>query len=578
MNLWHYPFTVPFNYSGDAKTCLMYVKTMIDHGWYTHNSHIGTPSEWCLYDFPALHTLDFLIMKVIAFFSNNYAIVANAYYLLTFPLIAVCSIYALRQMKFSYPSAIVASLIFSIVPFHFRRGMGHLFLSSYYVVPLAVMLAYRVSHAGSRNPDPDVMFEFSTKRREITITNVLSCVLIALSHIYFIFFSLYLIIVSGFSFALSRKSRAPILAALLLVTIIGLVTAANHGPVYLYRLNHGVNQEVAARNPVQSLRHGLSFSSLIIPRSGYVGWILPNLWKVHVKAFARIGLKANSGNYIGVVGICGIIVLLGSLSRVPAKDQKDDRLHRLSIFFIWVLLLGGVAGIGYLFSLMVSPLIRAYDRVSIFLSFFAISAIILTLETRIDKIRGIRFRSLLRIVVFTGCLLIAIADQTVPNYLTGVKSTLSPIYFAREVREDREFVERIENTLPEGSRVLQLPHIPWPEGGKIKKMESYDHFAGYLNSNTLRWSFGAVKGRETDTLLKDIIRKHPLDLLESIYRMGFRGIYIDRYGFTDSGAKFEEYLTRILNQEPLVSNDGRRSFFHLLDFGKGSARTREDPS
>jgi hypothetical protein len=43
----------------------------------------------------------------------------------------------------------------------------------------------------------------------------------------------------------------------------------------------------------------------------------------------------------------------------------------------------------------------------------------------------------------------------------------------------------------------------------------------------------------------------------------FSGIYIDRYGYADRGANIEAQLAQLLGEEPLVSGDGRHSFFLL---------------
>jgi hypothetical protein len=44
---------------------------------------------------------------------------------------------------------------------------------------------------------------------------------------------------------------------------------------------------------------------------------------------------------------------------------------------------------------------------------------------------------------------------------------------------------------------------------------------------------------------------------------GFDGIYIDRLGYPDRAAKLESELGEVLKTEPLVSPDGRKSFFNL---------------
>src|SRR5207244_1350618 len=67
---------------------------------------------------------------------------------------------------------------------------------------------------------------------------------------------------------------------------------------------------------------------------------------------------------------------------------------------------------------------------------------------------------------------------------------------------DAAFVRSVEDSLPSGAMVFQLPYVPYPEPSReaLPRYQpilrhSYDHFRGYLHSQTLRWSYGGMKGR-----------------------------------------------------------------------------------
>ena len=66
-----------------------------------------------LLDFPFYDNLDLALIKLLAMFTSNYAIVLNLFFLFTFPLTVVCSILALRDFNVSYLSAIVVSLLYA---------------------------------------------------------------------------------------------------------------------------------------------------------------------------------------------------------------------------------------------------------------------------------------------------------------------------------------------------------------------------------------------------------------------------------------------------------------------------------
>ena len=142
LNLWSANLEIPFSYDGDGLFEGMLVKSVIENGWYTTNDFLGMPGTFVLYDFPVYVNLDFVIIKMIAFFIPNWAYDLNLFYLLTFPLTTVTSLILLRKLGISPFPSIVGSLLFTFIPFHFLRGVAHLTLSAYYMIPLVVLLLF----------------------------------------------------------------------------------------------------------------------------------------------------------------------------------------------------------------------------------------------------------------------------------------------------------------------------------------------------------------------------------------------------------------------------------------------------
>ena len=128
MKLWQADLTVPFNYVGDGIQHAVFIKGMIEHGWYWQNSFVGMPTGLELYDFPAVDNLQFLIIKGLSFLRPEHAWVLNVFYLLTFPLTTLTSLYVLRRFDLSYAVSLFASLLYTFIPYHFLRNEGHLFL------------------------------------------------------------------------------------------------------------------------------------------------------------------------------------------------------------------------------------------------------------------------------------------------------------------------------------------------------------------------------------------------------------------------------------------------------------------
>ena len=95
----------------------------------------------------------------------------------------------------------------------------------------------------------------------------------------------------------------------------------------------------------------------------------------------------------------------------------------------------------------------------------------------------------------------------------------------------------------------------------MNRMVDYDELRGYLHSDDLRWSYGAVKGRSDPSAA---LAAEPVPaLVRDVAAAGFAGIYVDRFGYADQAAKLESELAAATGATPIISENGRLSFFEL---------------
>jgi phosphoglycerol transferase len=123
-------------------------------------------------------------------------------------------------------------------------------------------------------------------------------------------------------------------------------------------------------------------------------------------------------------------------------------------------------------------------------------------------------------------------------------------------------MRRIERELGAGSAVFQFPYVFFPEAGVIVGTGPHDQVRGWLHADSLRWSWGSVRGREghwQDALS----RLEPTEALDALTAVGFSGLMIDRAGYEDQGALMGYGYTTTLGQAPQVSPDGRLLFYDL---------------
>lgn len=538
--IWRADLRIPFYYSGDSLFYAMFVRGTIDNGSYWQNPSIGAPGGLQLYDFPGLDNAVAILILLLSIFSRDPMVILNVFYLLTFPLVALASLYVLRQFNLSFVPALFCSLLYAFLPYHFMRNQTHLLLSAYYVVPLAVMVLLWISNE-----------ELLPRSKKFLISLVI-CVLLGSSGVYFPFFFCYLALVAGAVGSLKLQRLRPVTTALALIVITCVTIAINLSPSIIYRYKHGV-AEVVRRSPGEAERYGLKISQLLLPITNHRINRLDQIKKLHN---SNTVVTENDRVSLGLIGSIGFLGLLAQLlHRKEIVPGTNDLLRDLSTLNVFALLLGLVGGFGFLIAVLVSDGIRSYNRISTFIAFFSLMAVGLALESLYRRIHRSIFYVLIAVALIAGFL-----DQTTPAYVPNYAATKT------EFLSDAEFVNRIETSVPSGAMIFQLPYVPFPEPPVLHNLLEYDHFRGYLHSKNLRWSYGTIRSREGDRVQQHVAELPSEQFVQSLVFAGFSGIYLDRFGYEDGGAAKVSELSNIVQAEPLISSNGRLVFFNLTDY------------
>ena len=566
MQLWSADLAIPFAYGGDAIFEGGLIKGIIDNGWVFQNSYIGMPTGFFSYDFSTNSFLDPFIMKLISFVFPNWAMTMNIFFLLTFPLTTITALYVFRQLKVSPIPAIAGSLLFTFVPFHFLRGESHLVLSSYFLIPLIVLVIFWIFD------DDFLLSQFQKGSQTLisslldakTIISILICIGIALEFIYYPFFSCFFLLIAGFCAAISRKTWSPLLNAGLLIGIIVLCIFITNIPTFLFQHDNGKNMEVAIRGPAESEIYGLKIIQLLLPIPGHRIPILTNITNMYLSTTPLPSEGANP--VLGIIGSIGFIILiLWIFHKIFTKKSTNDneslkKINQLSVLNLSALLLATVGGFGTIFAYFIFPQIRCYNRISIFIAFFCITTIVLLLDLLLQK----NSQTKLKKGAIVGCivfiLLFGIYDQTTEHMFSDYKNTKNMFL------NDAQNINNIETTFPNDTMIFQLPYVPFPENPPVNNMVDYDHLRAYLHSKNIHWSYGAMKGREGDLWQRDIIGKPVKEMIDELSFTGFNGIYVDSYGYTDKGSEMISSLSSILQTTPIVSNGERYYFFDMTKY------------
>jgi len=545
---------IPFQYSGDYLFTSSAVKGIIENGWYFNNPFLGTPTGQIMFDYPNSDVLNIILIKIITLFTHNWVLVINIYFLLTFFFTAFTSLYVFKKLGITTPVSIAGSLLYAFIPYHVMRGVGQLFLSAYFMIPLAVLvllwLFEDIPPFYKKNKKGKIAFSLFEKRGLIS---TVTCLFISCSGVYYSFFVIFLMFIVSMILLVRKKKLKNIAVTICLIALIGLGVIANLSPSIYYQKNKGPNP-ITVRNAISSEIYGLKIIQMLLPIDTHRISKLNKFKEVYSESGFIINENrcASLGLYSSLGFIVLIFALLGGFGGLLLQN-----LSRLNASCLVLALVGGFSSIiAFIF-----PQIRAYNRISIIIAFFSLLAFLMFIDKafvflREKSLNKLAYSALLLILIF------GIYDQTsrefIPNYEFNQK----------EYESDRSFVFNIEKSVPTGSKIFQLPYMYFPEHPGIVKLCDYQLFRGYLHSKNLFWSYGAIKGREGDLLLKRM-SSLPVDvLLKEIAKKGFNGVYINRLGYEDSGAGLEKEIINVLGAQPLVSLNKNMVFFNMLDYNK----------
>lgn len=553
LQLWQADFKIPFANSGDALWCQSWIKGIQENGWYLTNPRLGAPGAMELHDFPQTDNLHFGLLKALVSTTHDVSLTFNLYYLLGFPLTAVSTLFVLRRFGVSRLAALAASLWFSFLPYHFVHGQHHLFLASYFVMPLGVMIVLWVYTDRLRWPwsrrDPQMPWG-----RGRMWGSLLVALLVASSGIYYAFFTCYLLLVAGLASVLDRKKWRGMLMAGALVAITTAAVLANIGPSLMYRYRNGPNDALPGRTVDEAEHFALKIGQLLLPIDQHlIGRLNPFRQRYDLSPLSS-GEKA--GATLGAAGAVGFLFLLGLLF-CRTRSKQGDVVPGLAALNFAALLLATIGGFGSLFALLITAQIRCYNRMSLFIALFSLLAVAVLLDRLAGwfEAKGYRpwhYRLALACLVAFG-LVDEIGRGRAPDY-AGLKA---------QFECDREFVQAVEEQLPAESLVLQLPYFPFPESPPLYQLGDYDLMRLYLHANTLHFSYAAMKGGAADRWQQEVAALPINEQLAHFVEQGFAGIALDRAGYEDGGAELERHLQALLRHQPLVSRDERLAYYAL---------------
>lgn len=480
----------------------------------------------------------------------------------------------LRSLRVGALAAGVCSVLFALLTYHFFRGESHLLLSAYYGVPLSLYLFLRLLE-GAPSPAPD---SGPAQRRPAWLSTrylpiLAVCLIVGSDNLYYATFTVVMLLAAVLVAATIRDRRA-VLRGLVLIALIVTAVVANLSPSLLYRAEHGGNRELersAAFTEMSDEAFSLRLANLILPEPNAHFAPLRSLAGRYDREIAPGYCEACYGN-LGTVGSVGFLWLilgaLGALLGAAGYYARNRLLRSAAVGVLIALAVGTIGGVASLIEVFVTPDIRAWNRISVFIAFLSLLAFALLLDRLRARSRSLRRGATLTGIACVATLVFGVYDQTSDSFIPPYAST------ALAWRNDQRFVEHIEHSLPAGAAVFQLPYVPFPEGYPETPVgdelatyaTKYQPLRGYLHSSSLRWSYGAMKGRPEDWSAS--LAGQPLGyVLAAVTAAGFDGLWMDESAFeSDKAQAVRAELFGLLRERPAVNTEQDLLFYDLRPY------------
>ncbi len=537
LRLWRANLRVPiFPVEGDAAFTIATVKGIIEHGWYETNSTLGAPFGQLNYDFPA-YVGDFgkiVMIWASGLISSNPAVVMNMILLGSYPLIALTAFLVLRPLGFSRGIALVCAVLFATSPIHFLLAPGQAWLAVYAGVPLSGYLILRALDERPLFTKRKVNGGLGAWLSGRTLVTIAICLLVGCLGLDYAEFTCLLVGLGAFLLFIVRRQARLLGRAIVIIVAITTPVLASAAPSLIYRASHGVNPAVAHRLPIETFQYGLQPIQLVLPQvDDRIGPLAELTGRIdHDLELGAPGTPADLGpqTSLGLVSGAALIWLLwvvigGALGR----PREDPLASQAGVAVLLSILLAVTGGGSVLFAYLVTAQLRVWTRISILIGFFAVVGLGLLLKHARTLLNERTHGSLLTAAVLLTTLVVGVFEGTTNRYIPDYRALTTTW------RDDATFVSQVQHSVPHDGMILELPYVPYPEALLPTGLSSYDPLVPYLHSTALRWTGGAMKGRQTDWLAAQSSQP-TARLIAGAVAAGFSGVYVLRSGYTDQGA------------------------------------------
>lgn len=436
----NYDVSMPIAYQGgdDFGTAYKHAKVVSDSQstWIYETERLGAPYGAEYYDFmpDSLMNADVLFLKFFGLFSEDPVAIVNMTIIFLFFLIALISYFVMRQLGIRQDFAVIGTLLFDFMYYHFMRLVSHFCLSSYEFVPLSILICVWLWK-------DDKLFEFGKgffkyKKNYLVL---LFFFMIANNGIgYYTFFTCMFLAITGISKAMKHRSWKAVFQMIRMVVSNVLFMVIALIPCIIYQIQNGAN--LTERSLADSELYALKIVQLLIP---YKDYGIQKLQEYN-QEYYQIFIKTESmTSYLGIMAGIGFLALIIGLMRRREIARRREPLALFVELNVFAVLFATMGGFGGIFANFVTSLVRGTNRISIFIAFMSLSTLgILMTRWMKKQNKYSKIWKPICEVLFCALAIFSLYDQ-VPASVTGAAAQLQ-----EEKNSDSQFIEKIEASVP----------------------------------------------------------------------------------------------------------------------------------
>lgn len=549
LRLTSYDLSVPFNYWGDTLHFASLVKGLIDDGWPSHLSRLSAPFGFDAVAFPSNSSTDWALMKLFTPAVTDPGRLLNLYWIGTILLTGVAATVALLFLRVPLWLAVCGGMVYAVLPAAFIRNVAHISLT-YYSVPL--LAAYCVQLAVGDGT--------AREGRPFFLLAMVAALAQGFNYIYFSFFACFILLVAGGIGGVAVRSFVPLLRAISIVAVISVAAFVNLWPSFSSWERNGKPPDMSYKVALEAEVYGLKLRRMLVPSEANALRPLAG-WAKKDREAQFPNENENEAARLGPFAAVGFLVALGWLvwprRRAAYENEQLAVVNSATKLLLVSFLVTTVGGFGAVFNTLVLQDIRAYNRFSIFIAFFAVVVLCMLFAewSRVVQSQGMK---ILIATLAVGLCLFSVYDQLLDS--RRISSRYAGDIGAAAL--ERSAVAALEAQLPQGGMVFQLPVTGFPPDPGTERMGPYDHARMYLWSRHLRWSWPSFSNQHR-AWLQSVLELRGNAFVERLALSGFSAVWLDRNGYKDNGAGVEAQLRSAGALELEIPGANRYAAFDL---------------